>query len=330
MSPPHATRCFSRVSALVLVGMVALGCADQIKVEVVSDLGETPWAFALWVNADAPSGAPDALWDWPVGKTRSNFVLRGVSSADVFAEARSREGTGDGEVGNQVLSRTRAFVRDGSVLYLFQGCDACAEGALCQSDGSCLLVPDAGEDGAVDAGDADVSDAGDAGISPVDGAADAPADAREEAGSELGPCLIEVCEGGRCDVQPLDKDEDGYAPASEGLTCDPSSGLMPGDCDDTDERAYPGSFFYAEVPTNSGGFDYNCDGLEEPIFTIHPMDTSLCEDLSAGFQCESFAAYRPWEYPARCGAEAVFAGCRNDGSTLCEESIGQYVRIQCR
>jgi hypothetical protein len=54
-----------------------------------------------------------------------------------------------------------------------------------------------------------------------------------------------------------DLDGDGVLAISDGGT----------DCDDYDSRVYPGSGYWGDQKTASGGYDYNCDGEETKQFT---------------------------------------------------------------
>jgi cysteine-rich repeat protein len=60
-----------------------------------------------------------------------------------------------------------------------------------------------------------------------------------------------------CPVALIDKDGDGHGPASSPVAapCD--------DCDDTDVNTFPGQTLWFTTPRLAGGFDYDCDGVEE-------------------------------------------------------------------
>ncbi len=44
------------------------------------------------------------------------------------------------------------------------------------------------------------------------------------------------------------------------------------DCDDQDPLAYPGQPDYFDSPRLSGGYDYDCDGVETPVDTTEGRD----------------------------------------------------------
>ena len=57
-----------------------------------------------------------------------------------------------------------------------------------------------------------------------------------------------------------DTDGDGYLQSNvPGAICDPV------DCDDDDEDVYPGQPGAFTSPKSAGGYDYNCDGIEEKL-----------------------------------------------------------------
>jgi hypothetical protein len=65
----------------------------------------------------------------------------------------------------------------------------------------------------------------------------------------------------------VDGDGDGFMAANmPGAVCDPA------DCDDADDRVYPGQTGAFTTPKASGGFDYDCNGVEEKL-----SDTTLGE-----------------------------------------------------
>lgn len=73
--------------------------------------------------------------------------------------------------------------------------------------------------------------------------------------SDGDPCTYDLCEGGACQDVPLDRDGDGFAPAS---TCGNGSTLKPGDCDDDNRDVRPGATELCD------GLDNNCrDGSDE-------------------------------------------------------------------
>jgi len=69
------------------------------------------------------------------------------------------------------------------------------------------------------------------------------------------------------DARPrcVDEDGDGFLKAVEpGALCGPA------DCDDGNELVFPGQTAAFTSPKSTGDFDYNCDGVEQPL-----ADTTL-------------------------------------------------------
>jgi len=56
--------------------------------------------------------------------------------------------------------------------------------------------------------------------------------------------------------------------------------VPPGDCCDTDSDAFPGQFLYFSVPTNCGGYDYNCNSSIE-MFTSMTNGSCVGSPISA-------------------------------------------------
>jgi len=133
------------------------------------------------------------------------------------------------------------------------------------------------------------------------------------------PADAAVPDAYRPDATPpcVDDDGDSY-PAGEvpGVDCGPTS-----DCDDTDPRAHPGQQDYFDTPRTSGGFDFDCDGLESPL------------DTAQGFECAwdwFYCAGTGWlgTVPA-CGQEGTYHWCQPDWER-CEEASVQTGRMPCR
>ncbi len=110
-----------------------------------------------------------------------------------------------------------------------------------------------------------------------------------------------------------DADGDGYIAADAVLTTmcscndhavapfDPKA--MKIDCDDTDPSVDPDGVRTKPTPTQSGSFDYNCDGLESPWFTV--VD-GTCSAACKGYWWEG-------EMPA-CGETGSFFSCQLSSS----------------
>lgn len=63
-------------------------------------------------------------------------------------------------------------------------------------------------------------------------------------------------------VPCTDRDEDGYL--AVGI---PGSDCGAIDCDDADDRVFPGQQNYYDQEAAGGGFDFDCNGIEEPLYT---------------------------------------------------------------
>lgn len=95
---------------------------------------------------------------------------------------------------------------------------------------------------------------------------------------QQGKCVITACDAGfgNCDgnvsngCEPLltffeDKDSDGHGVpdvTKDACTVPQGFATVADDCDDNDNRAFPGQTQYFSTPRTSGGFDFNCDGNE--------------------------------------------------------------------
>ncbi|TAK22251.1 MAG: hypothetical protein EPO40_28695 [Myxococcaceae bacterium] len=78
-----------------------------------------------------------------------------------------------------------------------------------------------------------------------------------------------------------DADGDGYgADASRIITCGCAAGFVTrgGDCDDSDERAFPGQALFFGTARRAGGYDFDCNGVETK---------SLCSNLATEAACRS-------------------------------------------
>jgi hypothetical protein len=106
-----------------------------------------------------------------------------------------------------------------------------------------------------------------------------------------------------------DADGDGHGnPATATRSCSPPPGFVTvgDDCDDNDNRVFPGqtAFFTARRPNNT--FDYNCSGTDEPQF---PQGLS-CTSGPGG--CQTVGTWLGSTVPA-CGRSGLQGAC----STTC-------------
>ena len=92
------------------------------------------------------------------------------------------------------------------------------------------------------------------------------------------------------------------------------------DCDDQDGSAYPGQPDFFDVPRSSGGYDYDCDGVETRIDTR--------EGSNCGwdwFDCVGTG----WTggVPA-CGESGTFHVCQSGGG--CNEVSSSTIKMKCK
>jgi hypothetical protein len=119
-------------------------------------------------------------------------------------------------------------------------------------------------------------------------------------------------------VPCTDRDGDGFfAVAIPGSDCgDP-------DCDDDDDRVYPGQQNYYDQPAAGGGFDFDCDGTEEPLYT---QVGGECTSDWWGSNCTGTGYYNGM--PA-CGEVGQWHSCANqDGE--CREVSASDRPMPCR
>ena len=116
---------------------------------------------------------------------------------------------------------------------------------------------------------------GDASFDPDSGVVDA--------GPRVAP---DASEAGTPHVQCYpDRDEDGFAGAGaaiDALTVCPrgtTQNALPADCDDHDNRAFPGATASSTVARSGGGWDFDCDG-KESLFA--EVSGTLLRSLEAG------------------------------------------------
>ena len=93
-----------------------------------------------------------------------------------------------------------------------------------------------------------------------------------------------------------------------------------GDCDDGQREVFTGQKTYFDTPTRKGGFDYDCDGEEQPEYP------SLAECRAAGAGCEGDG----WRdvVPA-CGQEATLMRCEKTGQKCSARPAGRQTQ-HCR
>lgn len=117
--------------------------------------------------------------------------------------------------------------------------------------------------------------------------------------------------GGGCD--PCDCDDDGALSAA----CEGD------DCDDEDDRVFPGQVLFFTTPSDSVGFDYNCDNRSEREFQDPVACTGLallgCESENEGFH-DSLPA---------CGQSSSWGGCVVDGLACVNDQIDMRL-MRCR
>jgi len=129
-----------------------------------------------------------------------------------------------------------------------------------------------------------------------------------------------------CLNQYIDTDGDGFGDEATPVACLCTQGSgttdIGGDCDDTDNKVRPDQTLYSVFPSNSGGFDYNCNGdiEKEESFASCTYNGSSC-DYVPGF-VNSIPDCGQW------GAHSN--GCAQDG-TICTvtTSVGQW-KMACR
>ncbi len=150
---------------------------------------------------------------------------------------------------------------------------------------------------------------------PAAGADGAASDGRRaDAGDSVPPDAPPPDAGPLC----LDDDHDGYL--VHGVPDADCEGPL--DCDDQDEDAHPGQTEWFTEPRVSGGFDYDCDGVETPGL-----------DTTGGSTC-----YWDW-FTCRgdgwvngvpgCGVQGIWHTCHEDGWDCVEES-SQLLVMSCR
>lgn len=113
----------------------------------------------------------------------------------------------------------------------------------------------------------------------------------------------------------IDGDGDGFAVPGGSLECGPL------DCDDDDERAFPGQEQFFAAPRPSGSFDFNCDGDEERSLQT---DGQTCH--WRWFSCRGSG----WvAEPPTCGGAGEYHEC-DDVGLQCVEVDRATLTMACR
>lgn len=100
-------------------------------------------------------------------------------------------------------------------------------------------------------------------------------------------CNGQVCQAGdQCVILYEDKDGDTFGNSQVSkLGCSSTAGWVnkAGDCDDLDNKAYPGQTQYFTSPRSNGSFDYNCDSVSAPLYAnISGKTCGLCKPPAGG------------------------------------------------
>jgi hypothetical protein len=94
-----------------------------------------------------------------------------------------------------------------------------------------------------------------------------------------------------------DADHDGYTSLS-------TPGCTGNDCDDDDSNVHPGQTAFFTVERASGGFDYDCDGVEERAWS-EALDCSLLGgSVLNGCEGQGFSGSVP-----ACGTSGSWIEC---------------------
>ncbi len=117
--------------------------------------------------------------------------------------------------------------------------------------------------------------------------------------------------GGDAGTCPCDCDGDGaIAPACGG-----------DDCDDNDERVFPGQPDYFVEPNDIVGFDYNCSKTDDREFDT-PIDCSLlqaCDTVTQGFLTSL----------PTCGESADWGTCKKSALNTCASETLSQKQLRC-
>lgn len=128
-----------------------------------------------------------------------------------------------------------------------------------------------------------------------------------------------------CLNQYIDTDGDGFGDADTPVAClcaqAPGTTDIGGDCDDTDNKVRPDQTLFSVYPSNSGGFDYNCNDVIEKA-------ESLASCTYNGSSCDYVPGFVN-SLPA-CGQWGTHsAGCAQNG-TICTVTNAASQKMACR
>lgn len=135
--------------------------------------------------------------------------------------------------------------------------------------------------------------------------------AKPDAGVAFSETAPQLDAGGECLLRTYyrDADKDGYGdPTLTVESCLPPPGHVANgqDCDDKQAAVHPGQSAYFQLPVGLiGGYDYNCDGVEEKQYP------ALVSCQQAGSTCVGDG----WQvYVPACGLGGLFSTCKlSDG-----------------
>jgi len=126
-----------------------------------------------------------------------------------------------------------------------------------------------------------------------------------------------------CALRYPDADGDGYGSSGSISAClCPQSGSSSNDldCDDATSPAHPGQASFFTLPRAGGGFDYNCNGVEEKQFD---EIATVCSIIN---ECSSFG----WVSVAPdCGQAGTFRTCQQLTFNTCKTTNTTQVQA-CR
>lgn len=87
------------------------------------------------------------------------------------------------------------------------------------------------------------------------------------------------CDGDLVDGEP-DLDGDGIPDCADDDADGDGVGVASGDCDDFDSNVFPGQSAFFTAPAQSGGYDYDCDGVETTELTALAVGSPTCPGYS--------------------------------------------------